>query len=349
VTVVTVIVVIAVMQGGERPRDDLRPSGSSAALVVNPIVAMDAAAGAALPSDAAVVAEPVAVGAAVIDAAAVAVVPADAEVIAALPSDASITTAVQADAAVGHTDQQAELRSRCEEARTRKKWQDLLNCAHALEAVGGATQAIPYRKLSVSETKNEALLTEILEALGKGAHDDALRLLKLMSPTSVYYPDAEKLVSAAKAPAPVAVSSTTTPKVLRPAVPPPAAMPPAVPPPVATSPAATPTAATPTATTPPKPAALPVVRCDPAAVDELVSQAASKYSEGYSGVALSLIQKAVGCQQNVRLYRFAATYACAAHDFALAKVYFNKVPQIYQAAIQQKCQQESIDLGLGSP
>jgi hypothetical protein len=37
-------------------------------------------------------------------------------------------------------------------------------------------------------------------------------------------------------------------------------------------------------------------------------------------------------------------YACTAHDFATARKMFVKVPAQYQAAIEQKCQQEGHNL-----
>jgi hypothetical protein len=41
------------------------------------------------------------------------------------------------------------------------------------------------------------------------------------------------------------------------------------------------------------------------------------------------------------MYRFAATYACAAHDAVPAKAFLGKVPPQFQVAIVQRCQQEA--------
>jgi hypothetical protein len=44
------------------------------------------------------------------------------------------------------------------------------------------------------------------------------------------------------------------------------------------------------------------------------------------------------------MYRFAVTYACAAHDLATAKLYFTKVPPANQPNLEQKCQQEGLNV-----
>jgi len=51
--------------------------------------------------------------------------------------------------------------------------------------------------------------------------------------------------------------------------------------------------------------------------------------------------KALACRQNERMYRNAAVYACATHDLATAKVYYNKVSASFQPTIEQKCQEEN--------
>jgi hypothetical protein len=84
-------------------------------------------------------------------------------------------------------------------------------------------------------------------------------------------------------------------------------------------------------------------------VDELQEQAAHQYGSGYSKLALAQIQKALACKQTPQMYRFAATYACAARDLAAAKLYFGKVPAQFQTAVVQRCQLEGLDVRSPSP
>lgn len=84
--------------------------------------------------------------------------------------------------------------------------------------------------------------------------------------------------------------------------------------------------------------------CETMNVDDAMTQAANQYAAGFSRAALQVMAKALLCKQDVRMYRFAATYACAARDAASAKVYFAKVPPQFQPAIVQRCQQEGISL-----
>ena len=59
------------------------------------------------------------------------------------------------------------------------------------------------------------------------------------------------------------------------------------------------------------------------------------------------MQSALACKQTVQMYRLAATYACAGHDAASARLYYSKLvtaqPTV-QSGIVQRCQQEGIDL-----
>jgi len=73
-----------------------------------------------------------------------------------------------------------------------------------------------------------------------------------------------------------------------------------------------------------------------------MSQAANQFSAGFAKSALSLVVKALGCKQNDRMYRMAVTYACLAHDVAVAKLYYRWVSPQFQPALVQKCQQENI-------
>ena len=85
-------------------------------------------------------------------------------------------------------------------------------------------------------------------------------------------------------------------------------------------------------------------QCDAMNVEEVMSQAASQYGAGYAKAALAQMLKALNCKQDARMYRFAVTYACAAHDLATAKQYFAKVPPANQPNLEQKCQQEGLNV-----
>jgi hypothetical protein len=79
-------------------------------------------------------------------------------------------------------------------------------------------------------------------------------------------------------------------------------------------------------------------------VEDLLTQSHNQYVNGYAKAALSIVIKALACKQDVRMYRLAATYACAGHDADTAKAMFAKVPAQFQAGIEQKCQQENVPL-----
>ena len=77
-------------------------------------------------------------------------------------------------------------------------------------------------------------------------------------------------------------------------------------------------------------------------MDEVVAQAQNQYTAGFSKAALTLATKALQCKQDVRMYRLAGTYACAAHDAVSAKAFLSKIPAQFRGAIIQRCQQEGI-------
>lgn len=85
-------------------------------------------------------------------------------------------------------------------------------------------------------------------------------------------------------------------------------------------------------------------QCDDLNVDDAMAQAQNQYSAGFAKAALQLATRALECRQDDRMYRLAASYACAAHDAAAAKLYYSKAPSQFQAAILQRCQQENIRL-----
>jgi len=85
-------------------------------------------------------------------------------------------------------------------------------------------------------------------------------------------------------------------------------------------------------------------QCADLNVDDAMAQAQNQYTAGFAKAALQLATRALECRQDDRTYRLAASYACAAHDTAAAKLYYSKVPSQFQAAILQRCQQENIRL-----
>jgi hypothetical protein len=89
--------------------------------------------------------------------------------------------------------------------------------------------------------------------------------------------------------------------------------------------------------------------CSVLGVGTLLSQARTQYALGFARSALALTVKALGCVQSDQLYRAAATYACAAHDFAVARLYFPRVPPEFQPLVEQRCQQEGLTLRGSGP
>jgi hypothetical protein len=80
--------------------------------------------------------------------------------------------------------------------------------------------------------------------------------------------------------------------------------------------------------------------CSDKAVDALMARAASRYADGNSVGALQLVEKALACKPSARIYRFAATYACAARNFDTANDYLAKLPPgTERSRIEEKCKQ----------
>jgi hypothetical protein len=104
------------------------------------------------------------------------------------------------------------------------------------------------------------------------------------------------------------------------------------------APAAVPTPAPTTA------AAAPAAVCATMNVDDAMGQAVKQYDAGFPRTALALAVKALGCRQDVRMYRAATLYACAARDAASAKLYVANVPQPFRAPLVQRCQQQGLAL-----
>lgn len=60
-------------------------------------------------------------------------------------------------------------------------------------------------------------------------------------------------------------------------------------------------------------------------------QAQNQYAAGQAKAALQLMSKVLACKQDIRMYRFAATYACAARDVAAAKLYYSRFQRNFSA------------------
>jgi serine/threonine-protein kinase len=288
-------------------------------------------------------------------------------VIADHPVDATErAVATMPDAPTPAKDDKAQKLALCTELNAQKKWQELFDCAAGLEALGVADRARELRAKARQETANEALDARVRQALREGDLKDAQALLGQLSTESVYHqPVSEvfdkadlmstdearqravsyiaahncgglKRYAAQQRARPtgtdrmVALLSSATDKCLG----------------KSSSFSSEPAGGGGSAVPEPP---VPKLNCDSANVEDMVTQASNQFSNGYASAALQLVTKALTCKQDVRSYRLAATYACAAHDAASAKLYFEKVPPQFQAAIQQKCQQEHTDLGLSAP
>jgi hypothetical protein len=84
--------------------------------------------------------------------------------------------------------------------------------------------------------------------------------------------------------------------------------------------------------------------CVAMAVDELMDQATHMYNSGYVKDALALVVRVLACRRSPIIYRYAAIFACAAHDLESAKLYFGKTPAQFQSAIVERCQLEGLDV-----
>jgi len=80
-------------------------------------------------------------------------------------------------------------------------------------------------------------------------------------------------------------------------------------------------------------------------VDDLVTQATTRYTIGYAKEALALVSRALTCKQELRLHRLAAMYACASGDRVKAEYYLAKIPASLQVGITQRCEQERLNPG----
>jgi hypothetical protein len=267
--------------------------------------------------------------------------------------------------------------TQCADLNARRKWQDLADCAAGLDAAGLKDKAKEFRTKATQETANEATDGKIRLALQHGSLKEAQLLLKGMSQDSVYhkslsdlfdkadatnFDDAKKKVNGylnghdcaglKRFQSQQQTGATGTERVVtlvngavarcNPEKPP-------IEPPITRTPAGK-GSANPTGTgsgsaqplplpPPPKPG------CDPALnVDEAIASAAAQYNNGFSSTAYSILVKALNCKQTVHMYQLAALYACGARDITNAKYYFAKIPTPQQSGIEQRCQQEGLNV-----
>lgn len=257
--------------------------------------------------------------------------------------------------------------SRCTDLFLKKEWQGLDDCATELGALGLKDKAKEFHDTAVAETQNEANASKVRQSLRDGNLKEAQATLRAIGEDSVYakptreaFTKAEtQVVDDARRKALQFVNAHDCQSLKRlytqqaaastervaaavgafkcTAAPAEAATPKAQPA-IGSAAVAAPPAP------PPAPPAAKAGPCDTMNVDEVMQQAATQYSAGYAKAALAQVLKALACKQEARMYRFAVTYACAAHDLATAKQYFTKVPPANQPNLEQKCQQEGLNV-----
>jgi hypothetical protein len=268
------------------------------------------------------------------------------------------------------TDEKAEQLSRCTELQARKEWAGLIDCAKQLQKLGAGDKAGELQSKAAQEKQNANYDAAARSALRSLNLKDAQALLQRIGTESVYYqPLGDSFAQAETARADEArskaqgfadlhdcvvlkrylqnlsLSNAGTERVVAAAaavkcMEKGAAQPPVAPTPRRASPGNNDGAPSgPARIVQPK-----TPSCDTMNIEDLMTQASNQYAAGFYRSGLKLVTTALGCKQDVRLYRTAAMYACAAHDAASAKTYFTEVPTQFQGAIIQRCQQEGIRL-----
>jgi pSer/pThr/pTyr-binding forkhead associated (FHA) protein len=280
------------------------------------------------------------------------------------PGPDVVVDAAPTNVAVKADDEKSLKAGKCTELSAQKDWQGLDDCASTLATLGDKDRAKAFHAKATQETRNELEAQRARQALRDGNLKDVQASLKTIGPDSVYYASLSDAFLKAETPvvdearrkaqgyanghdctslkryvAQLATSSTTrvltTVQGIKCTEKTQVAEPVVTRPPVGSgSGSATSTVATPPAKSP----------CETMDLEDLQAQATKQFSAGYSKSALSLIVKVLGCKQEVRLYRIAAMFACAAHDATAAKLYYGKVPAELRAGIEQKCQGEHIEL-----
>jgi pSer/pThr/pTyr-binding forkhead associated (FHA) protein len=283
-------------------------------------------------------------------------------------AEATVDAMAPASAIAKPNDENTQFR-KCTDLYLHKEWQALDDCATELGALGLHDKAKEFHAKAKAETDNEAKADKVKQAIKEGNLKEAQAVLRTIGEDSFYFkavhdPFVAQETKAADDARRKALGfaslhdcaslkrfvaqqvAASTPAVATAAAAvkcaPPASAEPPGPKPLPGPGSAT--VAPPVAATPPKNG------CDAINVDDLMTQAAAQYTAGYAKGALAQVVKALGCKQDGRMYRFAVMYACTAHDLASAKQYFAKAPQAFQPNLEQKCQQEGLNVrGPGSP
>jgi pSer/pThr/pTyr-binding forkhead associated (FHA) protein len=281
------------------------------------------------------------------------------------PDDGGAIDAAAAPSVVGKPDDdKSQKAGKCTELVTRREWQALDDCATELDALGGKERAAEFHSKAKREMASEIEAKKVQQAM----HDRDLKAahasLAKIGEGSVYYRSLEEALTKAENPVVdearrraqgfasahdcpglkryvaqqvsastdrviAAVSAIKCTEKAQP-----------------TDPVTVRQPAGSGSDSQANPNPPPPVKgiCDTMNVEEMMTQAANQYAAGFAKAALSVVVKALNCKQDVRMYRTAAMYACAAHDLAAAKANFNKVPPASQGPIEQKCQQEGLSL-----
>jgi len=254
---------------------------------------------------------------------------------------------------------------KCTELSLQKKWQDLDDCATELGTLGLTDKAKEFHAKAKAETDNEVKDAKVRQALKEGNLKEAQAVLRTIGDDSSYargahdafiaqearvaddarrrainYANAHDCAAVKRLAAQMSASSTERVASLVAQVKCSAAAA------VDSGPGKTPQGpGSAVAVQVPPPPPPPVKNgCESIDVDALMQQASNQYTAGYAKVALAQVVKALGCKQDGRMYRFAVMYACTAHDLAMAKQYFAKAPAQFQPNLEQKCQQEGLNI-----
>jgi hypothetical protein len=282
------------------------------------------------------------------------------------PSDAAARSPAGAPAVQGGvvkgvvsgvvSDANAKARA-CTELESKQKWTDLTDCAGELAALGAhdpdvQAKAEELRNKADKEMNNSLAMERVRDAIAEDNLPEAQKQLRSIAADSVYFSAASDAVHAAEervitdyrrqaqalanaqncaglqgllakakatgVPDAVdAVAAMTCSERAQPAT---------------------------RASSGDRPAAIAAAKpgCNAVDVNGAMLQAHDQYAAGFSWRALQLLIKAIACKQDVRLYRMAVIYACAAHDLDAATLYYAKVPAQDQPAIKQRCIQENL-------
>jgi hypothetical protein len=237
----------------------------------------------------------------------------------------------------------------CSGLKGQREWQSLEDCADALERFGG-DEAAGFRTTARRERANMFSAHQLQDALRAGNLKSSQTWLDKIDADSVYFASArdelaraetvqsESAVRKAKGLARLQqcdaleryvfeLNATSTERIA------------AAVRTVGCTRAVSPPGAS-AATKPPS----PPPACEGVDTENLVERAGALYSDGEAKVALGLVLQALECRRDDRMLRFAVTYACVAHDLANAKLYFAKVADRFKANLEQKCQQEGLNV-----